>query len=234
MSTEQVIQIPCYPSFENVILVQPYSFLRYKENGYYRLKSILKMFESVEDTTLNELQFLEDPFIASMFKIVEKDIEKPMLILFTTQFPGLYIHPRLVNPIASYISPYFFSKIFHPRFNTDCLDQDVEEEEFHTARLYKPYQFLVHTIDNYVQLESILSAFNLTITVQQVLNMDKVKKAFDVIEYEMINRFKKKEPLYKIIKNEKSTLITGTYLHPYIQPFISGYLLPEIILRMAK
>ena len=235
MSKEEVtIQIPYYPLFENVIIVQPYSFLRYKENGYYRLQSILKMFESIEDVKLNELEFLEDPFTASIFKMVEKDIERPITILVSTSFPGLYIHPRLVNPIASYISPYYLSKIFHPRFNTDCFDEDVDDDVFHMEKIVSPYHFLVHHIDNYVQLESILSTFNLETTVQQVLNMSRIKKIFQVIQNEMVNKFKKQEPLSKIIKNEESKLVTGTYVHPYICPFISGYLKPEILLRMAK
>lgn len=234
MSKDIIVEpIENHPNYQHVQFIQPFAFVCNKETGFFQLKSICSFFNvGIEPEELEEHLF-EDSFFKQMLELVEKEIKtSPFSISIEDEFPGYYIHPRLVNPIACYLSPYYFSKIYHPRMSTKTT-QEYEDDEFNFGRFFHPYQFIIHEKDNYFQLESIITSLNVKLTVKQVLNMEKIKKMFQLMENEL-QKYHLEGPLLKVIYQQKAPLTNGTYIHPFIHTFISGYLSPEILLRLIK
>ena len=237
MSKEVVEPIKNQPNYELVRRIEPYTFIRCIESGYIQLKSIYTvnhLFNPEFNIVDSEDKILNDEFVQEMITILEKDINEPLLNFSVVEpYTGYYIHPKLVNPIASYLIPNYLTKLYHPRMSTKS-NEEFDDDDFKFSRLFHPYSFIIHQKDNYVQFESIINAFNLKLTVQQVMEMDKIKEVFKIIQDEISNKYKLNEPIIKVIHTYKASLTNGTYVHPFIHTFIAAYLKPEIMIRMAK
>lgn len=236
MSSKEVIEpIKNQPNYELVERIEPFKFVRCRENGYFQLESICYLDCSALSPEKSEEQLLKEPFVQEIITLIKKDVEQDLfLYILVDPFPGYYIHPKLVNPIASFLSPVYFTKLYHPRLSTKS-NVEFDDDEYSFARFFSPYSFIIHQKDNYIQLESIIRSFNITLTTQQVLEIKKIKLVFTLIQDELTNKFKKdNEPIIKVISKIKSPLTNGTYVHPCTHAFIIGYLSPEILVRMSN